>query len=229
MKLNALLAGAATALCVMGAGVSANAAIVFNFGSHTGNLGTSETYTVSGLSIVAKGYTPGGNATDLYGKNAGGDETGLGLANDPSGDHEIAYGMGFVQLDVSQLFGNVVAASTFFSTNSTTGTEKWAVYGSNVAGSFSGPALLAGTVETSQLLPNFGSYKYYDFVELTHSSWNNEEDGDNKGGVQNFLIHDITTVTAVPEPATWAMMLVGFFGLGGLMRSNRRQATALTA
>jgi hypothetical protein len=30
------------------------------------------------------------------------------------------------------------------------------------------------------------------------------------------------TVGGVPEPASWAMMLVGFFGVGGLIRSRRR-------
>jgi len=29
--------------------------------------------------------------------------------------------------------------------------------------------------------------------------------------------------TSVPEPATWAMMLIGMAGLGGAMRSRRRQ------
>ncbi|THD59164.1 MAG: PEP-CTERM sorting domain-containing protein [Phenylobacterium sp.] len=29
---------------------------------------------------------------------------------------------------------------------------------------------------------------------------------------------------AVPEPATWALMLTGFFGVGGMLR--RRQAAA---
>ena len=33
-------------------------------------------------------------------------------------------------------------------------------------------------------------------------------------------------LTAVPEPATWAMMLVGFGGLGVAMRSRRKMATA---
>jgi len=32
--------------------------------------------------------------------------------------------------------------------------------------------------------------------------------------------------TAVPEPATWAVMLVGFGGMGVAMRSRRRQVTA---
>lgn len=31
---------------------------------------------------------------------------------------------------------------------------------------------------------------------------------------------------AVPEPATWAMMLLGFFGLGSMLRSRRGLATA---
>ena len=33
--------------------------------------------------------------------------------------------------------------------------------------------------------------------------------------------------SAVPEPATWAMMLVGFGALGGVLRSSRRRAPAL--
>lgn len=34
------------------------------------------------------------------------------------------------------------------------------------------------------------------------------------------------SITAVPEPATWASMLVGFGGLGLAMRSRRKQAAA---
>jgi hypothetical protein len=33
---------------------------------------------------------------------------------------------------------------------------------------------------------------------------------------------DNLSVSSVPEPASWAMMLVGFFGLGGVLRSVRR-------
>jgi PEP-CTERM motif len=38
----------------------------------------------------------------------------------------------------------------------------------------------------------------------------------------------VTGSTAVPEPATWAMMLIGFGGLGAAMRTSRR-AKAATA
>ncbi len=34
---------------------------------------------------------------------------------------------------------------------------------------------------------------------------------------------------AVPEPATWAMMLIGFGGLGAVLRSNRRRVAAVAA
>jgi len=31
---------------------------------------------------------------------------------------------------------------------------------------------------------------------------------------------------AVPEPAIWAMLLIGFFGIGGALRSSRRETSA---
>lgn len=43
-------------------------------------------------------------------------------------------------------------------------------------------------------------------------------------GVDNFAFADVQGVSAVPEPAAWAMMLIGFGFVGGTMRAaNRRK------
>ncbi|HKP79130.1 MAG TPA: PEPxxWA-CTERM sorting domain-containing protein [Phenylobacterium sp.] len=39
----------------------------------------------------------------------------------------------------------------------------------------------------------------------------------------------ITTSVGVPEPSSWALMLAGFMGLGGVLRRNRRSGTVLAA
>lgn len=170
------------------------------------NWGNTHVFTSGALTVTAKGFTAANAATALYGKNGGAGETGLGLTNDPSGDNEIYYGKGYVQLDVSALFGLVSSVS--FTTNSTTDGEQWSIFGSNTSASYGGTALLSGTNQNSAFLPSFGSYKYYDFVSTSAS------------GGKNFLIASLT-MTPVPEPATWAMMLVGFGGIGMTMRRRR--------
>ena len=118
-----LLAGAAAALAT-----GANAATVFNFGLiadttplTTGDLGATATYTISGLSVFAAAFGPNntnGTPDHLYGKNLAGDEIGLGMTNDPSGEHEIYFGKGFIQLSFSN---NANKNAIFVAFNSTTG------------------------------------------------------------------------------------------------------------
>jgi hypothetical protein len=46
-------------------------------------------------------------------------------------------------------------------------------------------------------------------------------------GTNSIFFATVQTVTtAVPEPATWSMMLVGFGGLGAAMRTRRKQSVA---
>jgi hypothetical protein len=142
-----------------------------------------------------------GNETALFGKAAGGDESGLGLNDDPTGDHEIN-GTNWVQLNIT----NAVAAGVHglsFIMDSTTGCtalpcttgDSWRVFGSNTATSLGAqlPGLI-GFDEVSHSLPTG-----FDFINFQAVSG-------------NVLVSSISGT--IPEPSTWAMMLLGFAGLG---------------
>ena len=73
-----------------------------------------------------------------------------------------------------------------------------------------------GTLNFSLTDPDPGD-NYYDFTQGVD------------GGLINVGTGPIVTppppMGAVPEPATWAMMLTGFFGLGAVLRTRRREDT----
>ena len=103
-------------LVALAASGAPNAAPTRSYGKQGVNLSNSHAYKSGVHKVTASGFTAADAPPALFGKNAGGDEVGLGLVNDPSSDTEIYYGMGYVQLDVSGLFGLV--SSIAFSTNS---------------------------------------------------------------------------------------------------------------
>ena len=96
----------------------------------------------------------------LYGKSLAGDEKGLGIASDPTGDGEI-YGTHFIQIYVGDALAQ--GLTTFlFAMGSDTQKEAWSVYGSNTSGNGSTlKLLLTGHDEVTHVLPT--GYKYYDF------------------------------------------------------------------
>ncbi len=175
--------------------------IDFNFGIPSGDQGLTHTYTAGSPSLSITATAFGTPAADLWGKNAGGDEVGLGLTNDSTHDHEIQVGKGFIQLDVMALFGKVSSLSTKFQTNSTTGGDAYQVFGSNTAGTL-GTLVAAGGSEISQALPDFGTYRYYDF----------------NASAGNYLISSITAQQNVPEPASFVILGAGLLGIGMMAR-----------
>lgn len=201
----------------------ANAAVVtwtfISPGNTTGNISSphSELSTAGGYTITATAYNGiGGGTENLFAKTGGGDENGLGINSDPSGNHEI-YGTHFIQLDVQSA---IVAGLTGFnfSMGSTTANEAWKVYGTNSAAGASLTLLASGANdELSHALA--GGYKYYDF--FYDSSYNGT-------GGQNVLLHEFAAVASVPEPSTWAMMILGFAGVG-FMAYRRRSSAMLAA
>lgn len=202
------------------------ASIVISFNNPTGDLGSNtHMYSNGGYSVTASGYsnynfgTNTGTANDLYGKADGGDENGVGLVGDPANQHEIWYaGDGFqttpaIILDVTSLLGNTTAAS--FSMGSTTNGEDW------ILGGYNGTTwteLLEGNADGSYTaLPGWGTYSQYAFLSGGTVNGNVRTAG-------NVLLSALDVTPSVPEPATWAMMLVGFGAAGFGLRRARGKA-----
>ncbi len=214
------LAMGATALALMGAAPASATVVNWNLSAPTGTLGTTQAYTTGPYTITASGFTndTSWTPTALYGKNAGGNEIGLGINSDPSGNGEI-WGVTLVQIDVSAASALGVSGYNF-SMGSSTGGENWNVYGSNDTGvGASLSFLLTGTNDQS-VHSLTGGYKYYDFF------YGNSP---NATGGDNVLLH--TFAGSVPEPSTWAMMLLGFAGLGfaAFRRSRKSDLSIVSA
>ena len=82
---------------------------------------------------------------------------------------------------------------------------------------------------------NFGSFGNL-LVHLNdvtfNEGWPSYRDpslGDDPGLVKASFTLQSPTAAAVPEPMTWALMLMGFGGLGAALRANRRQGALTVA
>jgi hypothetical protein len=67
-----------------------------------------------------------------------------------------------------------------------------------------------GVIDLSSFAPNA--------TVLFHANWTGASDG----GESFFLV---PATSAIPEPSTWAMMLIGFVGLGFAFRQSRRKVS----
>lgn len=82
-----------------------------------------------------------------------------------------------------------------------------------------GPAALAS--------PYFTGYLHGDWCNGVGSNCNFGELPWNGDGVNETLVVRLAQVAGVPEPATWAMMLLGFGAMGVSLRRRRRTQTLL--
>jgi hypothetical protein len=108
--------------------------------------------------------------------------------------------------------GTATAGNNFVSTNG----FGYNLYTDTI--SLGGVALTSGTywVELSGAISNTGDPIYWDENDGPSSAWENPV---GSIGSESFSI-------GTPEPATWALMLAGFAGLGAALRSRRKFAVA---
>jgi hypothetical protein len=174
----------------------------------------------SSSKITATSWTNDTFATagpNLYGKSSGAGETGLGLVNTSTTSNNEIEHEEVVRINLTAIKSSWNSFS--FQMGSTQGSESWQVWGSDSATAKFGDAgtfTITGADENDHTGLHIYNYYFFSVLESQDSTAN------------NVLIQaldastDPSRVGGVPEPTTWAMMVIGFAGLG--LVAYRRKA-----
>ena len=202
------------AIALLGTATSASAAVGITFTDGSGALTPGEVIFAT-FSPGSDGGVSGSSYVIQTGSNSLGADPAVGVQGDP---YLSVYGGGSANFSfvggVSQLGLDYGSADGYnlFTLQLSDGSSE----------SYNGNALInAGTADGNQSAPRtngrltFNTGSGPSITGLTLSSGQNSLEVDNLG-----------VVAAVPEPATWAMMLVGFGAMGVSMRRRRTGSTA---
>jgi len=158
--------------------------------------------------------------TDLYVKNGGSGENGIGLKNDPTGDHEITL------RKMVEIATNPNVGLYQFKMNSTTNHEGWDVYGSNGnAATGSVTLTLLYSDGTDQSSHSLSGYTYYYFTYDGAVVQANQ--GDNVL-LSLFTGSSINRDQTTPLPAALPLFATGL-GAMGLLGWRRKRKNAVLA
>lgn len=185
--------------------------ITFSFGGANQVVASPRTFAVGSLSVTAYGLIDNGNTTDnLYLKNTGASEDGLGLAG--TDDFEINPGQRIV-FDVSQLESAGITAGTFTLGSLQSGELAQACYG---------PSFLDGLTCISGISGNSGS------LGSIFLTWQNQPyvsfltDPNQSDSSGNFLVEtlQVNQPVTTPEPTTLVLFATALLCLGWVTRQR---------
>ena len=224
MILRKLLLLTAMPMCFLGVSASAGT-LVWDWGNPDGgaittlptNVYATDSTTPSGIFLTDRGYYSDGADDQLYWKNSGADEHGIGFAN--TDDNELTLTAdgsnpaNFMQVDVSNIY--LTFTDGAIRVQSVTGPEKWDLWGTDTLDALSGATELidGGTADNVFVtLPSWGTYKYYDLT--VHPDPSSPSD--------NVLLDAVEATSSTPEAST----MILFAGGAGLVVLWRRRTLA---
>ena len=198
------------------AAVPATAADFVNGSFEAGSCGTAAgSYTALGAGATCiTGWTVDSGSVDLI--------NGYWQAHDGTHSVDLAGNQpGSISQTFDTIAGQLYSVDYWLSGNPDGGdTNKWGVI-SAVDGGVIASANFLGLQGASHNNMNYLQWNFQFTAEgnstkLSFASAPGE-------GFYGAVLNSVSVSAAVPEPGTWAMLLVGFFGLGGVLRRSRRK------
>ena len=210
MRLRMTLAATVATIATLAA-AGAQAGTLYSFAGPTGELPTdiSITKSFSGAAGAAQvAFTLDGYAS-LDGQNFYEDDFTLSLNSTPilSGTFNLGGG------GANVVFFAPVGASV----NN--------ISGNGMAVTFAGGKVLISTPLNLLAGLNSLTFNYTALPRYAHAGF--QGTGDEGWGLRDIVVTQASG--GVPEPASWALMLTGFGGLGAVLRRSRRQAALVAA
>jgi|688.fasta_scaffold327672_2 hypothetical protein len=225
MKLSRLLCGALAASALALTAAPANAYIFgYSFGS-SGNV----VLKLDGTTLV-EAVDQGWYSLNT-GHDPGNDNYYAGSANDPAPDTVGADLNNFFVFDLSNLQGAFSTASLILYSHTVSGPHSYELfdYGGDIDDLLNGTD--ANAHNDLQTGASYGLFTYSSgdtntFRELSLGGSALADINAAVGTRFAFGGSAEYTGAVVPEPSTWAMMILGFFGLGGALRARRHQVVS---